>query len=75
MSELPTALIRFRLGQEDAHYGGNLVAAVVSVLLAEPETDERMSESGPPCSWLTWRWCAARVVMRGARTVGWARAG
>jgi 3-aminobutyryl-CoA ammonia-lyase len=24
--ELPTALIRLRLGQEDAHYGGNLVA-------------------------------------------------
>ena len=26
MNELPTALIRLRLGQEDAHYGGNLVA-------------------------------------------------
>ena len=26
MSELPTASIRLRLGQEDAHYGGNLVA-------------------------------------------------
>jgi 3-aminobutyryl-CoA ammonia-lyase len=26
VSELPTALIRLRLGQEDAHYGGNLVA-------------------------------------------------
>lgn len=26
MSELPTAFIRLRLGQEDAHYGGNLVA-------------------------------------------------
>jgi 3-aminobutyryl-CoA ammonia-lyase len=26
MTELPTALIRIRLGQEDAHYGGNLVA-------------------------------------------------
>ena len=25
-AELPTALIRLRLGQEDAHYGGNLVA-------------------------------------------------
>jgi 3-aminobutyryl-CoA ammonia-lyase len=25
-SELPTAEIRLRLGQEDAHYGGNLVA-------------------------------------------------
>jgi 3-aminobutyryl-CoA ammonia-lyase len=24
--ELPTAFIRLRLGQEDAHYGGNLVA-------------------------------------------------
>lgn len=24
--ELPTAYIRLRLGQEDAHYGGNLVA-------------------------------------------------
>ena len=26
MADLPTALIRLRLGQEDAHYGGNLVA-------------------------------------------------
>jgi len=26
VNELPTALIRLRLGQEDAHYGGNLVA-------------------------------------------------
>jgi len=26
MSDLPTALIRLRLGAEDAHYGGNLVA-------------------------------------------------
>ncbi len=26
MTELPTAHIRLRLGQEDAHYGGNLVA-------------------------------------------------
>lgn len=26
MSDLPTAFIRLRLGQEDAHYGGNLVA-------------------------------------------------
>jgi len=25
-TELPTAFIRMRLGQEDAHYGGNLVA-------------------------------------------------
>lgn len=26
MTDLPTASIRLRLGQEDAHYGGNLVA-------------------------------------------------
>ena len=26
MSDLPSAFIRLRLGQEDAHYGGNLVA-------------------------------------------------
>jgi 3-aminobutyryl-CoA ammonia-lyase len=31
MSELPTALIRFRLGQEDAHYGGNLVAGATQL--------------------------------------------
>jgi len=27
----PTALIRFRLGQEDAHYGGNLVAGATQL--------------------------------------------
>ena len=31
MSELPTALIRRRLGQEDAHYGGNLVAGATQL--------------------------------------------
>ena len=31
MSELPTALIRLRLGQEDAHYGGNLVAGATQL--------------------------------------------
>ena len=31
MSELPTALIRQRLGQEDAHYGGNLVAGATQL--------------------------------------------
>ena len=31
MSDLPTALIRFRLGQEDAHYGGNLVAGATQL--------------------------------------------
>ena len=32
MSEqLPTALIRVRLGQEDAHYGGNLVAGATQL--------------------------------------------
>jgi 3-aminobutyryl-CoA ammonia-lyase len=28
---LPTALIRLRLGQEDAHYGGNLVAGATQL--------------------------------------------
>jgi 3-aminobutyryl-CoA ammonia-lyase len=31
MSDLPTALIRVRLGQEDAHYGGNLVAGATQL--------------------------------------------
>ena len=31
MSELPTSLIRLRLGQEDAHYGGNLVAGATQL--------------------------------------------
>ena len=31
VSELPTALIRLRLGQEDAHYGGNLVAGATQL--------------------------------------------
>jgi 3-aminobutyryl-CoA ammonia-lyase len=31
MSQLPTALIRLRLGQEDAHYGGNLVAGATQL--------------------------------------------
>jgi 3-aminobutyryl-CoA ammonia-lyase len=31
MSELPTAFIRVRLGQEDAHYGGNLVAGATQL--------------------------------------------
>ena len=31
MSELPTASIRLRLGQEDAHYGGNLVAGATQL--------------------------------------------
>ena len=29
--ELPTSLIRIRLGQEDAHYGGNLVAGATQL--------------------------------------------
>ena len=29
--ELPTSLIRVRLGQEDAHYGGNLVAGATQL--------------------------------------------
>jgi len=29
--ELPTARIRIRLGQEDAHYGGNLVAGATQL--------------------------------------------
>jgi 3-aminobutyryl-CoA ammonia-lyase len=29
--EFPTALIRLRLGQEDAHYGGNLVAGATQL--------------------------------------------
>ena len=31
MSDLPTALIRLRLGAEDAHYGGNLVAGATQL--------------------------------------------
>jgi len=31
MSDLPTALIRLRLGQEDAHYGGGLVAGATQL--------------------------------------------
>lgn len=31
MNDLPTALIRLRLGQEDAHYGGNLVAGATQL--------------------------------------------
>jgi 3-aminobutyryl-CoA ammonia-lyase len=31
MSDLPTSLIRLRLGQEDAHYGGNLVAGATQL--------------------------------------------
>jgi 3-aminobutyryl-CoA ammonia-lyase len=31
VSDLPTALIRLRLGQEDAHYGGNLVAGATQL--------------------------------------------
>jgi len=29
--DLPTSLIRLRLGQEDAHYGGNLVAGATQL--------------------------------------------
>jgi 3-aminobutyryl-CoA ammonia-lyase len=29
--ELPTSMIRLRLGQEDAHYGGNLVAGATEL--------------------------------------------
>ena len=35
MSGLPTAFIRLRLGQEDAHYGGNLVAGARDIELVE----------------------------------------
>ena len=31
MTELPTAFIRRRLGSEDAHYGGNLVAGATQL--------------------------------------------
>src|SRR5439155_5185157 len=31
LSELPSALIRLRLGQEDAHYGGDLVAGATQL--------------------------------------------
>jgi 3-aminobutyryl-CoA ammonia-lyase len=30
-TDLPTSLIRLRLGQEDAHYGGNLVAGATQL--------------------------------------------
>ena len=29
--ELPTSMVRLRLGQEDAHYGGNLVAGATQL--------------------------------------------
>jgi len=30
-NDFPTALIRYRLGQEDAHYGGNLIAGATQL--------------------------------------------
>jgi 3-aminobutyryl-CoA ammonia-lyase len=33
MKDLPTASIRLRLGQEDAHYGGNLVAGATQLMI------------------------------------------
>jgi 3-aminobutyryl-CoA ammonia-lyase len=33
VSDLPTSLIRRRLGTEDAHYGGNLVAGATQLMI------------------------------------------
>ena len=47
MSELPTALIRMRLGQEDAHYGGNLVAGATQLkIIGDLITELAMRQDG-----------------------------
>jgi len=47
MSELPTALIRQRLGQEDAHYGGNLVAGATQLkIVGDLITELAMKHDG-----------------------------
>jgi 3-aminobutyryl-CoA ammonia-lyase len=47
MSELPTALIRLRLGQGDAHYGGNLVAGATQLkIVGDLITELAMKHDG-----------------------------
>jgi len=47
MSELPTALIRLRLGSEDAHYGGNLVAGATQLkIIGDLITELAMRHDG-----------------------------
>jgi 3-aminobutyryl-CoA ammonia-lyase len=46
-AELPTALIRMRLGQEDAHYGGNLVAGATQLkIIGDLITELAMRQDG-----------------------------
>jgi 3-aminobutyryl-CoA ammonia-lyase len=46
-TELPTALIRMRLGQEDAHYGGNLVAGATQLkIIGDLITELAMRQDG-----------------------------
>jgi len=42
-AELPSAQIRLRLGQEDAHYGGNLVAGATQLKIVGDLITERTS--------------------------------
>ena len=45
--ELPTAHIRLRLGQEDAHYGGNLVAGATQLrIVGDLITEHAMRYDG-----------------------------
>jgi 3-aminobutyryl-CoA ammonia-lyase len=47
MADLPTALIRLRLGQEDAHYGGNLVAGATQLkIVGDLITELAMKHDG-----------------------------
>lgn len=46
-TELPSALIRIRLGQEDAHYGGNLVAGATQLkIIGDLITELAMRQDG-----------------------------
>ena len=47
MNDLPTASIRLRLGQEDAHYGGNLVAGATQLkIIGDLITELAMRHDG-----------------------------
>jgi 3-aminobutyryl-CoA ammonia-lyase len=47
VSELPTAFIRLRMGQEDAHYGGNLVAGATQLkIVGDLITELAMKQDG-----------------------------
>jgi hypothetical protein len=61
VSELPTALIRLRLGQEDAHYGGNLVAGARQLeIVGDLITELAMRYDGDEaCSARTSRWSSS----------------